>query len=70
MVAVFQDRHLVLVAEGDRGLVADAHRHRVEVETLMRQRHSGAPGKLAVAPVAHAAEFVQGDLRHGPIPLL
>jgi hypothetical protein len=53
-------------AEGDRSLVADAHRHRLEVEPLMRQRHPGAPGKLAVAPAIRSAEFEKGDLSDVP----
>jgi hypothetical protein len=36
----------------------------------MRQRHFGAPGKLAVAPAIRSAEFVQDDLRHVPDPFL
>ena len=67
VVAVNQDRHLVLLAECDRGLVADAHRSVFGRQPLVRERVSCAPGIEAVAAVVQPAEFVQCQRHVAPL---
>jgi hypothetical protein len=68
LVAVDEDRHLVLLAERDRRFVADAHRPVFGDEALVREREPGAPRIEAVAAVVQPAEFVQCQ-RHVAIPV-
>jgi hypothetical protein len=49
--AILDHRHGLAAGERDRRLVRHAHRHRVELEALVAQRHAGAPGEQAVAPL-------------------
>jgi hypothetical protein len=61
--SVDQDRHLVLAAESERGLVADGDRTERNVQPLMRQGQARAPGELAVSQPVPSREFVE-DHRH------
>ena len=59
LLAVAQDRHLLLPGEGDRLLVADPDRDELGLDPLMGESEPRAPGEQAVAPILEPVELVE-----------